>query len=151
MVLIQRLLSSIKKKINEYLFLLSDSGFFFCLCINPTSLTWAGCDTKSMFNESTEGFNPEFSFSKNGCLTKAEKPSLLYYLPIAGVRKDGFMTFSRRLVRWSEMQTSSSRIWTQFPNISYNNNWKPKYASFLFYQFHMLLNSLIFFFFIHST
>ena len=43
-------------------------------------------------------FNSEFSFSKTSCLTKAEEPSLSYYLPIAGGRIIGFIPFPRVLV-----------------------------------------------------
>ena len=46
------------------------------------------------------------------CLTKAEEPSLPYYLPIAGGRIIGFITFPRVLVL-CEMQSVSSRIWTR--------------------------------------
>ena len=42
----------------------------------------------------------------------AEEPSLSYYLPIAGGRIIGFIPFPRVLVL-CEMQSVSSRIWTQ--------------------------------------
>ena len=51
-----------------------------------------------------------FSFSETSCLTKAEQPSLLYYLPIAGERIIGFIPFPRVLVL-CEMQSVSSRLW----------------------------------------
>ena len=44
------------------------------------------------------GLNSEFSFSYTSCLTKAEEPSLPYYLPIAGGRIIGFILFPRVLV-----------------------------------------------------
>ena len=44
----------------------------------------AGYDTRSIFQQSLTGFNSEFSFSWTSYLTKAEEPSLSYYLPIAG-------------------------------------------------------------------
>ena len=43
------------------------------------------------------GLNSEFSFSTN-CFTKAEEPSLPYYLPLAGGRILGFIPFPRVLV-----------------------------------------------------
>ena len=56
------------------------------------------------------------------CLTKAEEPSLLYYLPIAGGRIIGFIPFPRVLVL-CEMQSVSSRIWTRVAVfISYGDN-----------------------------
>ena len=47
---------------------------------------------------SLTGLNSEFSFSLTSCLTKAEGPSLPYYLPIAGGRIIGFIPFPRVLV-----------------------------------------------------
>ena len=64
------------------------------------------------FKWSLTGLNSEFSFSKTSCLTKAEEPSLPYYLPIAGGRIIGFIPFPRELVL-CEMQSVSSRIWTR--------------------------------------
>ena len=56
------------------------------------------------------------------CLTKAEEPSLPFYLPIAGGRVIGFISFPRVLVR-CEMQLVSSRIWTRVGlSISYDDN-----------------------------
>ena len=80
----------------------------------------AGYDTRSTFKRSLTGLNSEFSLTS--CLTKAEEPSLLYYLPIAGGRIIGFIPFPRVLVQW-EMQSVSSRIWTRFAvSISYDDN-----------------------------
>ena len=73
------------------------------------------------FKWSLIGLNSEFSFSKTSCLTKAEEPSLSYYLPIAGGRIIGFIPFPRVLVL-CEMQSASSRIWTRvavFKKVSY--------------------------------
>ena len=82
----------------------------------------AGYDTKSIFNWSLTGLSSEFSFSLTTCLTKAEEPSLRYYLPIAGGRIIGFIPFPRVLVL-CEMQSVSSKIWTCVTvSISYNNN-----------------------------
>ena len=58
---------------------------------------------------SLTGLNSEFSYTS--CLTKAEEPSMPYYLPIAGGRIIGFIPFPRVLVL-CEMQSVSSRIWT---------------------------------------
>ena len=74
------------------------------------------------------GLNSEFSFSKTGCLTKAEKPSLPNYLPLVGERIVGFIPFRRVLVL-CEMQSTSSRIWTRVAvSISYDDN---HYITFL--------------------
>ena len=76
----------------------------------------AGYDTRSIFKRSLAGLNSEFSFSK------AEEPSLPYYLPIAGGRIIGFILFPRVLVL-CEMQSVSSRIWTRVAvSISYDDN-----------------------------
>ena len=54
--------------------------------------------------------------------TKAEEPSLPYYLSIAGGRLIGFIPFPRVLVL-CEMQSISSRIWTRVVvSISYDDN-----------------------------
>ena len=82
----------------------------------------AGYDTRSIFKRSLSGLNSEFSFSLTSCLTKAEEPSLSYYLPIAGGRIIGFIPFQRVLVL-CEMQSVSSRIWTRVAvSISYDDN-----------------------------
>ena len=74
------------------------------------------------FKQSLTGLNSEFSFSKTSYLTKAEEPSLLYYLPIAGGRIIGFIPFPRVLVL-CEMQSISSSIWTRVAvSISYDGN-----------------------------
>ena len=85
--------------------------------------TWTGYDTRSIFKQSLTGLTSEFSFSKTSCLTKAEEPSLPYYLPIAGGRITGFIPFPMVLVL-CEMQSVSSRIWTRFVvSISYDDNY----------------------------
>ena len=76
---------------------------------NPSAR--AGYDTRSFFKRSLTGLNSEFSFSKTSCLTKAEEPSLPYYLLIAG-GIIGFIPFPRVLVL-CEMQSVRSRIWTR--------------------------------------
>ena len=54
--------------------------------------------------------------------SRAEEPSLSYYLPIAGRRIMGFIPFPRVLVL-CEMQSVSSRIWTRVAvSISYDEN-----------------------------
>ena len=66
-------------------------------------------DTRSIFKQSLTGLNSEFFFSETSCLTKAEEPTLPYYLPIAGGRIIGFIPFPRVLVL-CEMQLAWSRI-----------------------------------------
>ena len=88
----------------------------------PNPSVRAGYDIGSIFKRSLAGLNSEFSFSKTSCLTKAEEPSLPYYLPIAGGRIIGFIPFPRVLVLF-EMQSVSSRIWTRVAvSISYDDN-----------------------------
>ena len=71
--------------------------------------TRAGCDTRSSLNW-------EVFFYQICSLTKARERSLFYYLPIAGDRKDGFI--------------SSFKIWTQIiDSIFYNDNHYARYAS----------------------
>ena len=71
---------------------------------------------------SLTGLNSEFSFSLTSCLTKAEEPSLSYYLSVAGGRIFRFIPFPRVLVL-CEMQSVSSRIWIRVAvSISYNDN-----------------------------
>ena len=82
----------------------------------------AGYDTRSIFKRSLTGLNSDFFFSKTSCLTKAEEPSLSYYLAIAGGRIIGFIPFPRVLML-CEMQSASSRIWTRVAvSISYDDN-----------------------------
>ena len=64
----------------------------------PTPSARTGYDTMSIFKRSLTGLNSEFSFSETSCLTKAEEPSLPYYLHIAGGRIFGFIPFPRVLV-----------------------------------------------------
>ena len=78
----------------------------------PPAAARAGYDTRSILKRSLKGLNSEFSLSLNSCPTKAEEPSLLYYLPIAGEGIIGFIPFPRVLVL-CEMQSVSSRIWTR--------------------------------------
>ena len=116
------------------------------MLINPSART--GYDTRSIFKRSLTGLNSEYSFSNTSCLTKAEEPSLLYYLPIAGGRIIGFIPFPRVLVL-CEMQSVSARIWTRVTvSISYNDNhyttWYYvivcKQMMFFFFLFFFFLN-----------
>ena len=87
---------------------------------NPSAR--AGYDTRSIFKRSLTGLNSEYSLFLTSCLIKAEKPSLPYYLPIAGRRDIGYIPFPRVLVL-CEMQSVSSRIWTRVAvSIFYDNN-----------------------------
>ena len=84
--------------------------------------TRAGYDTRSILKRSLTGLNSEFSFSMTSCLTKAEEPSLPYYLPIDKGRIIGFIPFPRVLVL-CKMQSVLSRIWTPVAMpISYDDN-----------------------------
>ena len=60
----------------------------------PNPFAWARCNTSSIFKQSLTGLNSEFSFSKTSCHTKFKVPSP-YYLPIAGERIVGFISFLR--------------------------------------------------------
>ena len=78
--------------------------------------------TRSIFKRSLTAFNSEFSFSYTSCLTKAEDPSLSYYLHIAGGRIIGFIPFPRFSVL-CVLQSVSSRIWTRVAvSITINDN-----------------------------
>ena len=93
---------------------------------NPSAR--AGCDTRSIFKRTLNpGLNPEFSFSSAGCHTNAKKPSLPYYLPIAGWRTVRKIPFQRVLMWW-EMQTAWFRIWTWIimSKYIYMNEARPK-------------------------
>ena len=91
-------------------------------CFNPQSIKLsylpnpsarAGYDTRSIFFKAKfNRFEFRVAFYYTSCLTKAEKPSLPNYIPIAGGRIIGFIPFPRVLVL-CEMQSISSRIWTR--------------------------------------
>ena len=88
----------------------------------PNPSARAGYETRSIFKRSLTGLNSEFSFSWTSCLTKAEEPSLSYYLPKAGGRIIGFIPFPRVLVL-CEMKSFSSKIWTRVAvSIFYDDN-----------------------------
>ena len=99
-------------------------------CISPTLPPRAGCDSRSIFKQSKDGLNSVFFlFSSIGCLTKTKEFTLLYYLPVARERTDGFMPFPMPLIR-SETQAVSTRVWTLVTNsISHYNNLYVKYGS----------------------
>ena len=92
------------------------------MIILPTPPLGQDMTQGQFFKRSLTGFNSEFSFSLTICLTKAEEPSLPYYLPIDGGRIIGFIPFPRVLVL-CEMQSVSSRIYTRVTvSISYDDN-----------------------------
>ena len=68
---------------------------FYIILYLPNPSARAGYDTRSIFKRSLTGLYSEFSFSYTSYLTKAEEPSLSYYLPIAGGRIIGFIPFPR--------------------------------------------------------
>ena len=88
------------------------SAYYIWWSYLPNPSARAGYDTRSILKRSFTGLNSEFSFSSTSCLTKAEEPSLPYYLPIAGGRINGFILFPRVLVL-CEIQSVRSRIWTR--------------------------------------
>ena len=103
----------------------------------------AGYDTRSIFKRSLTGLNSEFSFSWTSYLTKAKEPSLSYYLPIAGGRIIGLITFPRVLVLY-EMLLVSSRIWTRVAvSISYDGNHYTSGTSFTPRVFYRLLETVL--------
>ena len=77
----------------------------------------SGCNSRSIFKWITTGLNSVFFIF----LTRDREPSLHYYLPIVGVRRDWFLPFSRALVQ-SKTQTALSRIWTLVINSISNVN-----------------------------
>ena len=76
--------------------------YIYLFHIYPTPPLGQDMTQGQFFKRSLTGLNSEFSFSS--CLTKAEEPSLPYYLPIAGGRIIGFIPFPRVLVL-CEMQS----------------------------------------------
>ena len=87
-----------------------------------TPLLLSVYDIRSIFKQYKAGLNSEFSFSRTDCLTETKEYRPPYYLLIGRERMDEFMPFPTVLV-WSEMQTASSRIWTQVTDpISYDDN-----------------------------
>ena len=76
------------------------------ICIYLAIPLQAGCDTRSVFEFSKTDLHYEFSFLTR-CLFKVKEHSLLYFI----IYPDRFMTFPGVLSQ-SEMQTSSSMIWT---------------------------------------
>ena len=84
---------------------------------NPSAR--AGYDTRSIFKRGLTGLNSEFSFSLTSLLTKAEEPSLPYYLLIAGRKIIGFIPFPRVLVLCEMQSVSWNRVAV---SISYDDN-----------------------------
>ena len=63
--------------------------------IYPTPPLGQDMTQGQFFKRSLTGLNSEFSFSETSCLTKAEEPSLSYYLPIAGGENNWIHTFPK--------------------------------------------------------
>ena len=59
----------------------------------PNLSTWAGYDRGSIFKRSLTGLDSEFSISLDWKPNQGWRPSLPYYLPIAGGRIRGFIPF----------------------------------------------------------
>ena len=66
----------------------------------------------NFLKKSLTRLNSELSFSLIDCHTKAKELSLPYYLPTAGRKIVGFITFQRVLAQY-EMLTTLSKIWTR--------------------------------------
>ena len=64
-----------------------------CVCVCNNSFWRAGCYTSSIFKWSLTGLKSEFSFSWIDCPTKANEPSLPYYLPLAWGKIIAFILF----------------------------------------------------------
>ena len=111
----------------------------------PNTSARTGYNARSIFKRSLTGLNSEFPFSKTSCLTKAEEPSLPYYLSIAGGGTIGFIPFLRVLVL-CKMQSVSSRIWTRVTvSISYDDNYcTTGIRRFIYHLTNMIYNILVF-------
>ena len=66
-------------------------------------------NAKFFLKQSSTGLNLEFSFFLTRCHTKVKRQSLSNYLPRAGKRIDGFISFPKVLAPCG-MQTSSPGI-----------------------------------------
>ena len=97
----------------------SNSSLFFSVIFTKSRKKSSAFWSWVCIKQSKSIFSLNFQTS---CLTKAEEPSLPYYLPIAGGRIIGFISFPRVLVL-CKMQSVSSRIWTRVAvSISYDDN-----------------------------
>ena len=107
--------------IRYYAYKKSESGaliYKITIVTNPSAR--AGHDTRSIFKQSLTGLNSDFFFLETSCLTKAEEPSLSYYLLIGGGRIFGFIP---RVLVLCEIQSASSRIGTRVAmSISHDDN-----------------------------
>ena len=113
--------------------------------INPTLPPWV------VFKQREASLYLKFSFSLISCLTKAEKTSLPYYLPITRRTRVGFILFPR-LLAWTDMRSASSKIWTRvISSFSYDCNHYSKCVSFLAtYDFMLFYLSRTYFSFFHG-
>ena len=103
---------------NWYLF---QSLMKFVMHIFTNLFAQGRCNLRSIFKQSLTGLNLEFSFSLTGCHTKVKDPGWPYYLLIARGRIVGFISFPRILVLY-QMQTASSKFWTQITVFFSNAN-----------------------------
>ena len=93
----------------EILFCEYDNGLrhsLFHLFIFTNLSARAGYDTRPIFKRSLTGLNLEFSFSQTSCLTKAEEPSLPYYLPIFSVVSE------RQPLSFGKSKVTGTKCWT---------------------------------------
>ena len=113
------------RKIWSLLFSWYELNSIITIFTNPSAR--AGYDTRSIFKPNFyAGLNSEYSFYYTSCLSKAEEPSLSYYLPIARGRIIGFIPFPR-VLGLCEIQSVSSRIWNRVAVcICYGDNITPQ-------------------------
>ena len=106
----------------------SVKDFVLCVCmyiyiyIFNNSSRQTRCNKRSI-SSSLTNLNPKFSFSLTGFYAKIDKFKLPYYLPLAGGKIVGFISFLC-ILAIHEMQTVSSKILIRFTmSISFNIFW----------------------------
>ena len=113
----------------------------YVVCIYPSSLSWAWCDTKSIFKWRLTGLN-SILLSYTGSHTNVKVLSLPYYLPITEGRIVRCLPFSR-VVSLYEMQTALCRIWTWVTlSIFYDDNSYTYRCCYINMHFFVLANVL---------
>ena len=124
----------------------------YTICIYlPTPLQMVGYVTRSVFKWSLTGLNSKFSYSETDCLTMVREPNLPNYLPIAGRKVTGFISFPSLLVL-CEMQFASSRIWNVVAlSIFYDDNYYTTRPSVIFVKLPMYVRVWHIAFFIAGT
>ena len=95
------------------------------LCIYPTPLLRVGSDIRSIFKQSADGLNWEFSFSSISCYTRVKELGLPYYLLITQIKRPGFKFSQGFLCKQPCLSQIRTRV-TDF--ILYNDNLYTKRA-----------------------